>query len=48
MKEGYPKHSHHEECHHCNTSFSLSQTLPELEFERGLWGAAKYEKIKTF
>jgi ankyrin repeat protein len=48
MKEGHRKHNHHEECHHCTTSFNFTQTLPELEFERGLWSAAKYGKSKLF
>lgn len=33
-------HSHGQQCD-CSQPAPMSQTLDELEFERGLWGAAR-------
>jgi ankyrin repeat protein len=47
MNEGHHFHNHNGECHHCNLSSTLGQTLEELDFEKGLWGAARDGDIVT-
>jgi len=35
-------HGHGDEGHICAGPLGVSQSLDEMEFERGLWGAAKF------